>query len=72
MGKRLRMDNGEVVDAATRDDLPPGVYVSPVVLLDCAYCDGWTRHSQVSATVVECLECGQEQSNERLEDLTEL
>ena len=64
MGKRLRMENGEVVDADS-------IFLAPLVMLDCENCGGYTSFTQTSSTVVVCEECSTEQSNERIVDLNE-
>lgn len=62
--KRLRMENGEVVDADS-------IFLAPLVMLDCTECGGYTSFTQTSSTVVVCDECGTEQSNEQIVDLNE-
>ena len=64
MGRRLRMENGEVVE---EED----IFLAPLVMLDCTECGGYTSFTQTSSTVVVCDECGTEQSNERIVDLNE-
>jgi len=62
--KRLRMENGEVVDADS-------IFLAPLVMLDCVKCGGFTSFTQTSSTVVVCDACETEQSNDRLVDLNE-
>lgn len=62
--KRLRMENGKVLDAEK-------VLLAPLVMLDCTDCRGYTSFAQTSSTVVVCDECETEQSNENIVDLNE-
>lgn len=62
--KRLRMENGDVVDA-------DAIHLAPLVMLDCINCGGYTPFTQTSSTVVVCRECETEQSNEQIVDLNE-
>lgn len=64
MGRRLRMENGEVVDADS-------IFLAPLVMLDCTTCGGYTTFIQRSSTVVVCDACETQQSNDRLVDLND-